>query len=517
MTERQQWKSKMGFILAASGSAIGLGNVVFFSANAYRFGAGAFYIPYLVALVLVGIPIMILEFGLGHHTRKAFPQALGEAAGKPGEFFGWWAILNASFIALYYITVLGWVVGMWIGSFEDLWKDALPIPAYNLPEGARPTSVAYFFQMIAEWKTVGFVAIIWVLNAVIVWKGVRSIESAVKLFVPLMWIFMIVLIVRGVTLDHGVEGVLFLFTPDFDALGKVSVWQGAFSQIFFTLSLGFGIMTAYASYLPKESDQVNNALMTSSMNCSFEFIAGVAIFSILFVFSIAPKEAGTLGMMFFVVPQGIAALPEGVKLFGILFFTMLLLAGLSSTISLVEAFVSALADKFKLSRGKLILIVTVVGTLGSIFFALPVVVDPGLKGPGTFGFTLLDLIDHWAFKYGLLIAGLIECVLISWVFGARRLVDSINEHSKFKLGGRFIFFIRFVLPLVLGFIIAWAIFEEVREKVFYGTGSTEIFAEGWRGVIKVLPFIAFGAWILGTTAGAFLLTRARGKEGGVRA
>ena len=111
MAERQQWGSKLGFILAASGSAIGLGNIVFFPANAYKFGAGAFYIPYLVALILVGIPVMILEFGLGHHTRQAFPQSMRAIAGRKGEFFGWWAVLNACWIAMYYITILGWVIG----------------------------------------------------------------------------------------------------------------------------------------------------------------------------------------------------------------------------------------------------------------------------------------------------------------------------------------------------------------------------------------------------------------------
>ena len=109
---RGQWGSRLGFILAASGSAIGLGNIVFFSANAYRFGGGAFYVPYLVALFVIGIPVMILEFGLGHRTGLSFPQSLNKVAGKKGEFVGWWALMNGSFITLYYITILGWVMGM---------------------------------------------------------------------------------------------------------------------------------------------------------------------------------------------------------------------------------------------------------------------------------------------------------------------------------------------------------------------------------------------------------------------
>ena len=521
MAERAQWKSKVGFILAASGSAIGLGNVVFFSANAYKFGAGAFYIPYLIALLLIGIPIMILEFGLGHHTRKAFPQSLAEAAGKTGEFFGWWAILNACFIAMYYITIIGWVLGMWIGSFDELWKDALPVPAFDKAAGEMPVPKAYFYNMLTTWDSVGYVAIIWVLNAVIVWKGIRSIEVAVKFFVPLMWAFMIILIVRGLTLPNGLQGLYLLFTPNFEVMIDKEVWpqvwQGAFSQIFFTLSLGFGIMTAYASYLPKESDQVNNAVMTSCLNCSFEFVAGIAIFSLLFVYAVVPEASG-ISMMFFLVPQGIAALPAGAKAFGILFFTLLLFAGLSSSISLVETFVSSLADKFGTSRKKLILMVTAAGALGSAFFALPVIVDKGLNATGTLGFTLLDLIDHWAFKYGLLFAGLVECVLIAWVFGARRIVDSINESSKIPLGPWFVYFVRFVIPPILIVVIGSSIWFEIREMWFgenpgiYGAAYTYAFREDWRWWLGLVPYAAFAFWFLGAIAGAWLLTRAAGKE-----
>jgi NSS family neurotransmitter:Na+ symporter len=125
---RGQWSSRVGFILAASGSAIGLGNIVFFSANAYKFGGGAFYLPYFIALFVIGIPIMILEFGLGHFTRRAFPESLHRLAGKKGEFVGWWALMNSSFITLYYITILGWVVGMLVGALGGLWQASFPTP-----------------------------------------------------------------------------------------------------------------------------------------------------------------------------------------------------------------------------------------------------------------------------------------------------------------------------------------------------------------------------------------------------
>ena len=164
----------------------------------------------------------------------------------------------------------------------------------------------------------------------------NNARIAVKVFIPAMWIMMTVLIVRGLTLPGGWDGVLYLFNPDFSAMGNVEVWQGAFSQIFFSLGLGFGLLTAYASYLPKGTNVTNFAAQTSFLNCSFEYIAGFAIFSILFAFSIVPN-ASTLAMTFFVLPEGIAQLPVMVKQFGILFFLLLLFAGLSSSISMVEA------------------------------------------------------------------------------------------------------------------------------------------------------------------------------------
>lgn len=500
MSEQQQrgnWKSTFGFIMAASGSAIGLGNIVFFSANAYKFGAGAFYLPYLIALILVGIPIMILEFGLGHHTRRALPQSLFKVAGKPGEFAGWFAILNASFITMYYITILGWVIGMWIGSFGSLFDGlSTPLPAFN-EISELPDPVGYFFAMLSSWYPILFVIIVWGLNIIIVWKGADSIESAVRFIVPLMWVMMIVLIFRGITLEHGTEGIMLLFSPNTEILGNLDVWKGAFSQMFFTLSLGFGIMTTYASYLPKKSDQVANSLMVSFMNCSFEFIAGLAIFSLLFVFVIQPK-ASTLSMMFFIVPEGIAQFPAGVKLFGVLFFTLLLVAGLSSSVSLVEALISSTIDKFKVNRKFVLVIFSIFGVLGSIAFAMPNIIDHSLSSNGTFGLSFLDLIDHWSFSYGLPLVGLIECILIGWFFPVKKLRESINRNARLKLSAVWDWIIKLVLPIILSIILGYGVLREINGGLYGHDMQT--------GPVMSLHIIAFVVWIGLTTIGATILT-----------
>lgn len=495
---RGSWRSQIGFIFAASGSAIGLGNIVFFGSNAYRFGGGAFYLPYLTALFVIGIPLMIMEFGLGSITGRSFPEAMHRLAGKSGQFVGWWALLNAAFIAMYYVTILAWVTGMMIGSFGELFAtSAFSLPAFGLSSEQLPSRAhAFFFDMLSSWQTVAFVFIVWGLNIYLVRRGAETIERAVRVFVPLMWAFMIVLIIRGVTLPNGFHGILKLFTPDFDGISNFQVWQGAFSQMFFSLTLGFGVMTTYASYLPKEADQINNSLMVSFMNCGFEFIAGLAIFSLLFVFSLTPT-ASTLSMTFFVVPAGIAQLPALVQAFGFLFFLLLLLAGLSSSISLVEGFVSALLDKFRMNRARAVLYVSGACILGSLACALPKVIDAGLNSNGTLGLTLVDLIDHWAFSYGLIIVGLAECILIGWVFGVSKLREAINAHSKFRLGVWFDWLIKLVIPILILLPLVSNGFAEL--SGLYGS-SYQLGEWSW------LPVSVFSVWIIGTLTLAAVFT-----------
>lgn len=509
---RGQWKSRLGFILAASGSAIGLGNIVFFSANAYKFGGGAFYLPYLIALFMIGIPVMILEFGLGNFTGRAFPESLYRVAGKKGEFAGWWAILNAGFITMYYITLLGWVIGMFLSSFGALWQESVAVPAFGLAEGALPNPYAAFFHMLSTWRPVLYVGIVWILNALIIRKGAESIEEATRFFVPLMWLFMIILIIRGVTLHNGFQGVMLLFTPNFSVMKDPAVWQGAFSQIFFTLSLGFGIMTAYASYLPKKSDLTQNALITSFLNCGFEYIAGLAIFSILFVFAMVPK-ASTLSMMFFIVPKGIGQLPGGpgaVSTFGLMFFLLLLLAGLTSSVSLVEALVASMRDKFGWARKKTISIVAVIGFLGSACFALPQVVNPGLEDDGTLGLTLLDMVDHWAFSHGLLIVGLVECLLIGWLIGPDKIRVHLNKNSRVRLGVWFNVLIKYVIPSVLLAILGYSVYNEITGGLF-GTSYSEHYNQQFQ-VLRKAPGAILIFWFLSSSLVAWLLTRAGGYD-----
>ncbi|MEM1041745.1 MAG: sodium-dependent transporter [Bacteroidota bacterium] len=503
---RGAWKSKLGFVLAASGSAIGLGNIVFFASNAYQYGGGAFYLPYFVALFVIGIPVMIMEFSLGTMTGQSFPMALGRLVGKKGEVIGWFTMASALFITMYYITILGWALSMLFGAMGGLLTDPAVAPFVPFAEPSDgPSATAYFFGLIATWKPMLAVATIWALTILILWRGTSTIESAVRIFVPLMWGFMIVLIVRGLTLDGGTDGVLYLFTPNLDGISDVNVWQGAFAQMFFSLSLGLGTMTAYASYLPKDADQINNSLLVSFLNCGFEYIAGVAIFAMLFVFALNPAGS-TLSLSFFVIPQGIAAFPFGVKLFGTLFFFLVVIAGLTSAVSLVEGFAASIIDKLHLSRTTALTTVLVPGILGSLVFALPHVIDPGLTGNGTLGLTLLDILDHWAFRYALIFSGFMQCILIGWVFGADRLRQAANRYSKFHLGPWFNWLIKLVIPVMLGYVLVGTLIEDLtQEGGLYGSLYD---LSGFAWLPTVVPIV----WFVGSVALAAYLTFGRPTE-----
>ena len=500
--KRGLWGSKLGFVLAASGSAIGLGNIVFFGANAYRFGGGAFYVPYFVALLALGIPMMIVEFGLGKTQRGAFPSALRQSCGGKGEFIGWWSLLNATVIAMYYVTVLAWVASMTLQCFGSLYAQG------------RASVGPTFGGVLGSWLPAGFVLVIWGLNLVFLSRGARTIEKTVKVFVPLMWMFMIVLVVRGVTLDTGLQGVWYLFTPDFSGITDVNVWQGAFSQMFFSLSLGLGTMTAYASYLPRKADVVGNSTMVSFLNCSFEFVAGIAIFSMLFAYALHPSAStGTLGMSLVVIPSGIAEFPGAPEMFALLFFVLLLVSGLTSSISIIESPVSALCDKFGWSRTKALAVMGGIGAVGSMVFALPIMLQQKGVDAAPLGLSLLDLFDHWAFGYSLLVVGLVEAILVGWVYGMDRLCAQINENAHIRLGSKFAAWVKFGVPILLLIVLVFNVLDEVgvsisalgiEGKGFYLGDSGSTF-DG----LEFLPKAVFLIWFVGTVLGAAVLTRSR--------
>jgi NSS family neurotransmitter:Na+ symporter len=274
---RQQWHSRTAFIMAAVGSAVGLGNVWRFPYVAYSSGGGAFLIPYFVALFTAGIPMLILEMGLGQRMQTGAPLAFG-AVRKPLQWFGWWAAGLSAGIVIYYSTILAW-------SWVYLWQ------SLDQRWGAQPE--AFFFQTVLQQSsgpaTIGWPVPSLVLGMgltgltiyLILRNGVRSVSKVVMVTVPLPVLLLTVLLIRGLTLPGAMDGIRYYLTPDFSKLTDLKIWLRAYGQIFFSLSLASGVMIGYGSYLGKKAEITNSALITGLANCGTSFFAGFVVFSML--------------------------------------------------------------------------------------------------------------------------------------------------------------------------------------------------------------------------------------------
>jgi len=479
--KRERWKSQLGFLLASVGSAIGLGNIWRFSYMAYDNGGGAFLIPYMTALLTAGIPLLILEFAIGHERIGSAPLAYAKIK-KNWEWLGWWAVTLVMFgIVLYYMVVIAWCLNFFVLSFHLGWGD--DPNAYFFKDFLSVSKVP---SEIGQIRTPIFSALvmIWLLNWFIVYRGVRKgIELANKIFMPLLFFLTGVLVFWSLTLDGAMEGVRAYLTPDFSKLSNPKVWIDAYSQIFFTLSLGFGIMIAYASYLPGKANISRNAILTGLINSGYSLFAGLAVFSVLgFMATTHGKPLSeivsqSIGLAFVAYPKAVSLIPSG-NLFGAIFFLCLVVAGLSSSISIMEAFTSAMVDKFGLRRKPLITAISILGFLGSIIFTTQA------------GLLWLDIVDHFLTHYGLVVVGIFECILVGWCFRLKVLRNHLNQISSIQLGVWWDILIKYFVPLVLGIILFGDLYNELRKPYGgYSWASLILIGRDWVLLTLIAAFI----------------------------
>ncbi|MFH1771859.1 MAG: sodium-dependent transporter [Candidatus Omnitrophota bacterium] len=451
---RPQWKTHIGFLLAAIGSAIGLGNIWRFSYLCYKNGGGAFLIPYFTALFVVGIPLMILEIGLGHKMRGSAPASFASIS-KKWEWLGWWQVIFVMFgIVLYYSVIIAWCLNYFVYAFDlswtqdpdtFFWKKYLMVSSgpFEIGDLRTPVVISLLF--------------VWGFNWLIVFKGVqKGLERANKIFMPLLFILTSVIVFWSVfSLPGAIEGIKVYLRPDFSRLSDMKVWVDAFSQIFFTLSLGFGIMIAYASYLPQKSQIVRDSVLICVINCLFSVFAGFGVFAVLGYMAQATAQPisqvvkESISLAFVVYPKAISLLPAFSRQFGVVFFGILVIAGLSSAISIIEAFTSSLVDKFHYPRKLVVSVLSVLGFLGSIIFATQA------------GLHWLDITDHFLTNYGLVFAAICECFILGWVYKASRLRAHINHYSIWPIQEWWDVSIKVICPLVLGFLFVSSLKSEV--------------------------------------------------------
>ncbi|NDL57714.1 sodium-dependent transporter [Phytoactinopolyspora sp. XMNu-373] len=452
--EREQWGTRAGFILAAVGSAIGLGNIWRFPYVAYESGGGAFLLPYLIALLTAGIPLLIMEYTIGRRARRSPPLAY-RSLSRRAETIGWWQVAICLVIATYYAVIIAWAMrytGFSVGQDWGTDPESFLISDF-LQRADQPGMISSYVAGVA-WPLVA----VWVITLGVLALGVRrGIERANKIFIPLLVVVFAILVVQSLTLDGAADGLDAFFSPDWSAITDGSVWVAVYGQIFFSLSVGFGIMITYASYLRRRADLTGSAMVAGFANSSFEILAGIGVFAAIgFMAANAGVgvgevlDEGGIGLAFIAFPTIISSMPAGSGLFGILFFGALVIAGLSSLISIVQVVVSAVQDRTGWSRVPTVLVVG-----GAIALASLVLF------PTPEGLFILDAADHFVNHYGIAMAALVSVVVVAWVL--RRLPTlqaHANETSALRLGWWWLLTLGVVTPVVLG----WMMVDSLRTE-----------------------------------------------------
>ena len=490
--QREHWMGRPQFLLAAIGSAVGLGNIWRFPYVAYDNGGGAFLIPYFVALLTTGIPLMMLEYALGVRMQAGPPVAFAKIK-KGLEWVGWWSILAAFVIITYYAVVMAWCWNYLYHSVTLAWGDNAE--GFFITEVLQLSSGPVVLGGIVPAVLIGLV-ITWAIVYWIVYKGIGRVGKVVMATVPIPIILIAILVIRGITLPGAADGLNFYHAPDFSKLLDPHVWLAAYGQIFFSLSLAMGIMIVYTSYLPKKSDVTNNAFITSFANCGTSFFAGFAIFSTLGYLAYATgvdvsEVAGAgPGLAFVTIPTAISKLPFAAAFFGIIFFLTLLTLAVDSLFSLVEADVTAVMDKWGFRRPRVTFVICLVACIIGLLFSTQA------------GLYWLDIVDHWINNYGLAAIGLAEVIVIGYVFGAKSFRKFINSVSEVTVGVWWDIMIMVVTPVILGATIVLSLYKEFSTP-YEGYPQWALTVGGW--------IVVIGIFML-----SFILTVLKRRRGGKR-
>jgi NSS family neurotransmitter:Na+ symporter len=474
--ERGAFSSRKVFILAAIGSAVGLGNIWRFPYVAYENGGGAFVIPYLVALLTAGLPFLLFDYAIGHRYRGSAPLSFRRMS-RTGEVLGWWQVGICAVIALYYAVIIAWAVRYTFFSVSQAWGD--DPDGFLFGEFLRVADPGLGFDVVPG--VLVPLVMVWVAVLVVMVLGVqKGIGATAVVFMPLLVVAFAILVVRALFLPGAGAGLDALFTPDWAALADTGVWAAAFGQIFFSLSVGFGIMITYSSYVGRRTDMTGSGLVVGFSNSGFELLAGIGVFAALGFMAQASgqsvDEVATegLGLAFIAFPVIISEAPAG-ALIGVLFFGSLVVAGVTSLVSVIEVVISAVRDKLALGRVTASLVVGVpAAVLSTALFAT------------TTGVPILDTADHFINRFGILLVAVVSVLVVAWAY--RDLPDlraHLNASASLHLGRWWAALIGVIVPAVLAFVLVREARATLAEP--YGDYPSWLIASvGWGAAIGVI-------------------------------
>ena len=458
MADKNEWGSNLSFILAMIGSAVGLGNIWRYPYVLYSNGGGAFYIPYIVAILLMGIPFLILEYGVGYDFKSSFPKAIRKINAK-WEYLGWFLPVVVFLIMIYYSAILGWDGIYIILSFFKGWG-ADPNAYFTttlLQSSESYLGLLNFIPIIAVAMLVGWV-IIWFISHRDLEKGLGRVS---RVLVPALFVIMVIIVGFSLTLPGASVGLAELFNPNWALLTHFEIWMAAFGQIVFSLSLGMSIAFTYASYTKDDADLITNTISIALANSLFENFAALGVFSILGYMSLQSGTAvadlvsqGT-GLVFIVYPTVFNVLGQWAYVLGPLFFLTVYLAGLTSILSTIEPLSFSIQNKFGLTRSKTMTILIIVGAAVSMIYAT------------AFGGSLLGFVDTFINQIALLLGVILECIVFAWIFKAEKLIDFLNSRSRtIKLGKWWLIIVKYILPIFISIVWIGGMIDVVNNATF---------------------------------------------------
>lgn len=459
--------------MAAIGSAVGLGNLWRFPYELYDHGGGAFLIPYIIAVFIVGIPMLILEFSLGHFTQRAAPDAFARSHRRL-EFVGWWSVLLGFIIVTFYTVILAYCCSFLYFSVQGILTGGeLPWAGTGL-EGVEKAESFFYETYLGRtegpalgsirWNILLPLVVTWVVMYLCIFRGVKLVGRIVWLTVPLPWLMLLVLTVRGLTLEGSVEGLAYYLNPDWSELAKATTWRFAMGQAFFSLSLAFGgVMITYASFLHRKSDLNNNAAIIALSDFGTSFVAGLAVFATLGGMAFVTAQAGEAvpvqevvaggpGLAFVAFPYALAQLPYSAW-FSFVFFFALVTLGIDSAFSITESILAAIVDKTGWRRSIVLPAMSLVGMALSVVY----ITQGGLG----WLYVVNDFIDG---TWGIAFLGLLECIVLGWLWRVDWLRRHANERSDWRLGKWWDYVIRMGIPIVLGSLFFWSLFDDLSQE-----------------------------------------------------
>jgi len=466
--ERETWGTKIGIILAVAGSAVGLGNFLRFPVQAAQNGGGAFLIPYFISLFLLGLPLMWIEWTIGrfgggfeHGTAPGIFHSMW-AKNRFIKYFGVIGIFGPVVIFIYYTYIESWLLAYSFFSLTGKYASAARQGALgSFLSGFQGLENNQFFSGLGT--AYFFFLLTFILNIVVIYRGIRGgIEKLCKWALPTLLLFGVILAVRVLTLgtpdminpDWNIRnGLGFLWNPDFSALRSAKVWLAAAGQIFFTLSVGIGVILTYASYLKKKDDVALSGLTSAATNEFAEVILGGSIvIPAAFVF-FGPQEiiniarSGSFNLGFVTMPAIFSKIPVGM-FFAFLWFMLLFLAGITSSVSLAQPAIAFLEDEFDIPRRDAVLIFCLVTFL--------------LCQPAVFllKYGVVDELDFWGGTFCLVLFGTIEAILFAWVFGIDRAWEEIHSGADIAIPRFYKFIIKYITPSFLLLILGFWFYQE---------------------------------------------------------